>query len=126
MCMCGGVVEVGLLMGAVAFLRKRWRKWLAAFVLFVAGCASAGDLGGPCNKDGTCNSANLACKESLAAGARCFAKTPEEMPKSGCRYESECFCVTCAERCGATGVKSCAYSDTSVWGAKPALCECAR
>jgi hypothetical protein len=28
--MCGGVVEVGLLMGAFVFLRKRWRKWLAA------------------------------------------------------------------------------------------------
>jgi hypothetical protein len=26
MCMCGGVVEVGLVMGLLAFIKKAWKK----------------------------------------------------------------------------------------------------
>jgi hypothetical protein len=88
-----------------------------AFVLF--GCHT-GDFDQPCNKDGSCNGPNLVCDRGWE---KCMVKEPPRAP-GRCSYESECFCVTCADKCGDAGVKTCAYSDTSVWGAKPAVCEC--
>ena len=92
-------------------------KKLIIATLFLAGCHT-GDFGERCNKDGSCNAAGLECYYS-----ECSVKRAPERPKN-CAYESECFCVTCADKCGDAGVKICAYSDTSVWGAKPAVCEC--
>jgi hypothetical protein len=94
-------------------------KILLITLALVAGCHT-GDLGENCNKDGTCNGTNLTC----SAWSGVCAKKTDPAPPSRCNYESECFCVTCAERCGASGVKSCAFSDVSVWGAKPSVCEC--
>lgn len=90
--------------------------------LAMVGCAThrRGDLGGDCNPDGTCNAPTLACGVSID-GECGLAPRPRD-PR--CGYESECFCVTCAERCGEVGVDRCEYSDTSVWGAKPAVCKC--
>ena len=55
MCMCGGVVELGLLMGLLAFVRKTWRVFfLLAVVVNVAACP-------PLNAE-----AVKACKEACA------------------------------------------------------------
>lgn len=80
-----------------------------------------GDLGEDCNKDGTCNAATLECNEY---SSECRAHNTNPVSPSRCHYESECYCVTCSDKCGDAGVKACNYSDTSVWGAKPAVCEC--
>lgn len=95
-------------------MRPAW----ALFAVLIIGCHT-GDFDQDCNKDGSCNSPNLECK----SWGRCGVKDPPHTP-GRCSYESECFCVTCAERCGDAGVKVCAFSDTTVWGAKPAVCEC--
>jgi len=79
-----------------------------------------GNLGERCKPDGTCNGESLECG---VLTNECHAR-PKPRPTSRCTFESECFCVTCAEKCGEAGVKTCAYSDTSVWGSKPAICEC--
>lgn len=93
-------------------------KKIVFTLLLLAGCHT-GDFGEKCNKDGSCNSPTLACN----AWDECKPK-PEPAPARRCNYESECFCFTCADKCGEAGVKECAYSDTSVWGSKPAVCEC--
>lgn len=102
-------------------------RQLLLLALFAIGCGvkSTGYLGEHCNSAGDCNSPRLSCQHTFNGEWQCAVKSePETGPPRRCSYESECFCVTCAERCGASGVKTCAYSDTSVWGAKPALCEC--
>lgn len=86
-----------------------------------------GNMGDECKPDGTCNN-ELVCIPKWN-GNICDIKTVENSaqipsPPRNCYYESECFCTTCAEKCGSAGVKSCIYSDTSVWGSKPAICEC--
>jgi len=96
-------------------------KKILFLLAFLVGCQNhPGDFGGACNKDGTCNSPNLECDNWMHS---CRVKTPPEEP-GRCKFESECFCITCAEKCADAGVKECAYSDTSVWGSKPAICEC--
>jgi hypothetical protein len=94
---------------------------LCAFVL--AGCSvhHRGDLGEDCNPDGTCNAPALTCGARITNECGIDQRRPRD-PR--CNYESECFCATCAERCGEVGVDRCEYSDTSVWGAKPAVCKC--
>lgn len=79
-----------------------------------------GNFKKPCNHDGTCNSDNLECNNLTS---ECSLKE-KPVILNECRYESDCFCLGCAKRCGNGGVKSCVFSDTSVWGSKPALCEC--
>jgi hypothetical protein len=104
-------------------------SWMVGISVFAVianiawGCnMHRGDLGETSNKDGTCNSPSLYCSDMFD---RCTAvDRPLSPVNHNCAYESECFCVACAEKCGEAGVKTCAYSDTSVWGAKPALCEC--
>lgn len=93
-------------------------KALGLVALFLIGCHT-GNFDETCNKDGSCNSQNLEC----GIYDKCVVKQPPAPPRR-CYYESECFCVICAEKCGDAGVKVCAYSDTSVWGSKPAVCEC--
>lgn len=88
-------------------------------VVSTFGCHT-GDYNESCNADGGCNDPGLKCDEDWR---KCHLK-PEPKQSNKCNYESECFCLTCADKCGSTGVKTCAYSDTSVWGSKPALCEC--
>lgn len=78
-----------------------------------------GNFGEECNKDGTCNFQNLECSVVGVCRTRTAARSPTR-----CGSESECFCVTCADKCADAGVKQCAYSDTSVWGSKPSTCEC--
>lgn len=85
--------------------------------IFIVACHT-GNFREECNKDGSCNNANLVCLNGW-----CETKPPSKEP-GRCYYESECFCVTCADKCGDAGVKTCAYSDTSVWESKPAVCEC--
>jgi len=87
-------------------------------VLLLVGCHT-GNFEEECNKDGSCNAPGLEC----GWGGKCRVKEPPAPPRR-CIYESECFCFTCADKCGDAGVKNCAYSDTSVWGSKPAVCEC--
>ena len=96
-------------------------KKLPLIVLFLVACNfHTGNVDESCNPDGTCNSPNLEC---WSLSSRCHAKELRNT-SARCSYESECFCVTCADKCGEAGVKTCAYSDTSVWGSKPAVCEC--
>lgn len=96
-------------------------KRFCALLVLLASCHShTGDLKEDCNKDGTCNSPELMC----GIFGECHFKPMLETGPRRCSYESECFCVTCAEQCAPAGVKQCVYSDTSVWGAKPAVCEC--
>ncbi len=97
-------------------------KAILVTLLFLSGCHT-GDFEENCNPNGGCNSDKLEC--GWFAG-KCRVKTePQAIDKERrCSYESECFCVTCADKCGTSGVKTCAFSDTSVWGAKPAVCEC--
>lgn len=94
---------------------------LACLLLVACKPDPTGGLNERCNRDGTCNGASLEC----SSYGYCGAKQVSHMdPNRRCFYESECFCVTCADKCGEAGVKECAYSDTSVWGSKPAVCEC--
>lgn len=87
--------------------------------LFFIGCSVPGTLNEPCKSDGTCNSPHLTCNQ------RGYCMPPIAAPPDRrCYYESDCFCVTCSEKCSSSGVKLCAYSDTSVWGSKPSICEC--
>lgn len=88
-------------------------KWVAALVLLCA--CSRGNLGDDCNPDGSCNSPHLAC-----SGLTCQIK-PE--PKT-CTSDADCFCERCMARCGTAGIKVCAFTDVSVWGSKPTVCEC--
>lgn len=95
----------------------------ALFALFVAGCGRApnpakhyGDLGESCRPDGSCSGA-LVCiryEESIVA----FRCGPPPV------FESVMFCATCSSHCGDAGIKECQFSDTSVWGSKPAVCNC--
>ena len=90
---------------------------LAAMSAGLAGCP--GSLNEPCRNNGTCNP-GLLCD-----GYYCRLAQPSTAPKRQCGYESECYCVTCAEQCGARGMKNCRFSDTTVWGNHtPATCEC--
>ncbi len=99
-------------------------KRLSLLVVLLVACGSpTGKLDGVCNLDGSCDSPALFC-ESTYDGHYCHLKPAEEKPPKRCRYESECFCLLCADKCGAAGVKACLWSDTSVWGSKPASCEC--
>lgn len=91
--------------------------FLLMFVLI--SCGFPGALNEPCKSDGTCNSPNLMCSRN----GYCVSLAAKE-PARHCHFESECFCVTCSEKCSSSGVKVCAFSDTSVWGSKPAICEC--
>lgn len=97
--------------------------YLVCLAILSLGC-ERGDLGTPCNKDGSCNFDTLQC---IVPSNECQIKPPPPPPAKPkrCDYESECFCMTCADKCGPRGVKKCAYSDTSVWGSDPAICECA-
>lgn len=90
------------------------------FLLTSCGDAQVGDVGNRCNSDGTCNSPNLECRAVRASTVF------ECVPKGhrGCQSRSECFCNSCAEQCGKKGVERCVYTDTSVWGAQPTVCEC--
>lgn len=86
---------------------------------FITACHT-GNLDEKCNSDGTCNGENLECHFS-----RCMIRyKPEPVVVKRCNFESECFCIACAEKCGDAGVKMCSFSDTSVWGSKPSVCEC--
>lgn len=85
-------------------------------ILGLTGCHS-GDLGEFCNPNGSCNSGSLEC----AQHGTCVIKRSET---SGLKYESQLFCASCTESCGSAGMKSCAFSDPSVWGSKPSTCEC--
>ena len=101
--------------------------WASMFVvLLVLGidCHShTGSLNDTCNADGTCNGTNLTCTWS----AQCRPKDGPAGPPDPSRcydVESVCFCRTCATQCGSAGMLNCLYQDTSVWGSKPATCEC--
>jgi hypothetical protein len=101
---------------------------LKAPVLLLAaliGCRGAparrGELGESCRPDGTCEGA-LECRKSDDA----YQCLPKALPLhvEPIEYESVKFCSSCADRCGDAGIKECLYSDTSVWGSKPATCSC--
>ncbi len=98
---------------------NKYSKAIVMLLLMLTACGY-GNLGQDCKPDGTCNSTSLVCSPYSNT---CRVKTADPPPKK-CSYESECFCMTCAEKCGDAGVHLCSYSDTSVWGAKPAICEC--
>lgn len=108
----------------VTFCRMKTHSILLTVlcVLAIVGCSTRrrGDFGGACNPDGTCNAPTLAC--GVRIEDECGLALHPRDPR--CNYESECFCVTCAERCGEVGVDRCEYSDTSVWGSKPSVCKC--
>jgi hypothetical protein len=94
-----------------------------ACVLFLTGCP--GDLNEMCRGDGSCNY-GLQCDGSFCRMPTAKAnKENGEAIKRRCSFESECYCVTCAEQCGERGLKRCNFSDTTTWGNKtPAICEC--
>jgi hypothetical protein len=95
--------------------------WLGALILLVTGChyGPEGTLGERCKADGTCVGDHLICDMA----SQCVANNAPAAG-SGCYAPSECFCKRCAEGCADAGMKACNYTDTSVWGAKPATCEC--
>lgn len=136
--------------GALAFLGRDdrgrrylhlrlWRLWvdlyrwadrrrcrfglLSAVALLLAGCPR-GHLGEDCRPDGTCF-AGLACQHTgtKGSGSRVMECYPPPAAKT-CGGDADCFCEACLRRCGDAGVKLCAYSDVSVWGSKPTVCEC--
>ncbi len=74
-----------------------------------------GELGGRCNKDGTCNFDSLRCNGLEVCDTRYVSQE---------QHETETFCKTCASDCGSLGMKSCSYSDPTVWGSLPSTCEC--
>jgi hypothetical protein len=96
----------------------KYCAFLACF-LALASCDTPGAVGAPCNPDGSCAGPLLRCHTN----SRCYAVQPERTLPT-CGHESQCWCVTCAEKCGANGVSRCTYSDTSVWGAEPSVCQC--
>jgi len=89
-------------------------------LLLLTGC-STGGVDEHCNPNGTCNSENLSCINN-GSSAVCKPKMAPS-PPARCRGEADCFCLTCSENCGGR-FQTCAFSDTSVWGSKPAICEC--
>lgn len=99
---------------------------LFTFIIALYGCDSmyhTGRLNDTCNADGTCNAPALECRND-GAGASCHVKNIPDTEIKRCAFESECFCMTCADKCGDGGIKACIFSDTSVWGSKPSSCEC--
>lgn len=96
-------------------------KWFlaAALILFPLAC-SKGGLEESCYSDGTCASPNLKCDLS-GMGYRCF---PRQEVKGLETSEADRFCEVCLKRCGTAGLKHCAYTDVTVWGSKPTVCEC--
>ena len=89
--------------------------------VILSGC-EAGRLNQQCHGDGTCDH-GLDCDGSYCRLPA--ARQPAPPTKRRCFYESECYCVTCAEQCGMRGMKNCRFSDTTVWGNRtPATCEC--
>ena len=87
-----------------------------ALVMLLSGCPEPGTLGAECRPDGTCNGSTLRC----ASDARCWSVQPELV----CSGDADCFCDACLKRCGSVGIKRCEYTDPSVWGSKPTVCEC--
>ncbi len=96
------------------------KRFLVA-ALFLAACHKGG-LEEDCNPDGTCDFQDLECQPG-GMGYRCFVRvrpSPMAVPRS----EADQFCEMCLKRCGAAGLKHCAYTDVTVWGSKPTVCEC--
>lgn len=97
-------------------------------IAMLAGChkVDIGGIGEACRSDGSCNSELLECLRWTGNGPyyTCQPKRPVTLRiEADCSGTEDCFCHRCNKSC-ATGVKICAYSDTSVWGAKPSTCEC--
>lgn len=86
-------------------------------IISISGCHT-GDLGEECNKNGTCNSPNLECLSDISS-PHCWIKRE----KTECNDPADCFCKRCLEKCSGA-FKRCEYTDTSVWGSKPTVCEC--
>lgn len=99
---------------------------IAYFVLLcLLGCEERGFVDQPCNNNGTCNDDKLICMVIQHRGHFCMLKTDNlEFIKSTVGEDSIRFCNYCLQHCNVHGVKICAYSDTSVWGSKPSVCEC--
>lgn len=107
---------------------------LALLIAMLAACSreSLGTLKGPCKPDGTCNSPNLECRRNYDWGPDyiCvidYSKlTANPTDSNAVNWNSEAtqFCNKCTESCGASGLKECHWADTTVWGAKPTVCEC--
>lgn len=93
---------------------------LILYVVLLAAC-HRGDIDEDCNPDGTCNAPQLSCQH-FGNGPRCSIRPPED--KRTCHSDADCFCEHCLTRCGSAGIKMCAYTDVSVWGSKPTICEC--
>jgi len=98
----------------------RWMELLALTATLLA-CEQKGGYDEACLVDGGCVDPGLACNDITH---KCLMRPTPRPASLRCTYESECFCVACVDRCGDAGMRSCNYSDTSVWGAKPATCEC--
>lgn len=94
------------------------RRLLFLAALALADC-TRGNLGENCNADGTCNTPSLACRPD-SNGHGCYPK-PEAKT---CNGDADCFCEACLKRCGAAGVKRCEFTDVTVWGSRPTVCEC--
>lgn len=96
---------------------------LCSFSLFACTIRDRGEFYGECNLDGTCNHPSLKCNDYRN---ECRVDEKKREDPSRCQYESECFCDRCGVNCAGFGksLLRCDYSDTSVWGSKPAVCEC--
>ncbi len=92
-------------------------------LVLLLGCHQdpVGTLGGRCKPDGTCTGEHLFCNGTDECAP---SNMPQPVNMGNCFPESVCFCQRCAESCGDAGLKACQYTDTSVWGSKPATCEC--
>lgn len=85
--------------------------------IIMAGCIQKGAYHRPCTDEGKCNQ-SMVCNSG-------FCMLPEELkPKENPYDLAGNFCTKCLTQCGAAGLKRCEFSDTSVWGSKPSVCEC--
>jgi hypothetical protein len=93
---------------------------LLFIVVFNIGCGGLNDY---CKDDGTCAYDNLECD-----GHKCILKPTKSIVKEkvNCKFESDCFCESCAEHCRDTGIKICMFNHrpTFCGSSKPSVCEC--
>lgn len=95
------------------------KLFLTAALTLISMACSKGGLEEECYPDGTCASPNLECQLG-GIGHRCFPRQKQLLVTS----DADRFCEICLKRCGAAGLKHCAYTDVTVWGSKPTVCEC--
>lgn len=92
-------------------------RFTCIFACLLFACEVPGTINATCRPDGTCVSPTLVCDSVWGV---CRAKEAT----ATCHNDADCFCEACLQRCGNVGLRRCEYTDPSVWGSKPTVCEC--